>query len=121
MENEVISWKAGTTIYKHNDKPDCAYLLKEGGVLIKSESGTLVGFINRDEVFGEQSILLGTTRTVSAIAAKDSSAVKIPKQSLLKEYENSPILIKALLRAACMRLTNLTATIKDDLKSFEDD
>ena len=42
------------------------------------------------EVFGEQSILLDTNRTVTAKASKDSVALKIPKDSLLDEYKDIP-------------------------------
>ena len=51
-----------------------------------SENGTKVGYVNAKEVFGEQSILLETPRTVTAVAIEKSSAVKIPKETLLKEF-----------------------------------
>ena len=120
MTNEVIEWKAGTIIYSCSDKADYAYLLKEGEVQIKSKNGVKVGFINKDEVFGEQSLLLGTSRTVTAIALKNSSAIKIPKENLIKEFNNSSILIQAILRSTFVRLTNLASTLKDDLVSLED-
>ena len=40
--------------------------LKEGEVEIISKNGTTVGFINKDEVFGEISILLNTNRSVKS-------------------------------------------------------
>ena len=120
MNKELITWKAGTVIYSFGDKSDFAYFLKDGEVEIKSKNGTRVGFINKDEVFGEQSILLDTSRTVSAVALKDSSAIKIQKISLIKEFKNSSFLIQAILRATCMRLTNLAGTIEKDLESIDD-
>ena len=118
MVMEKISWKAGTTIYELGDEPDYAYLLTEGEVEIYSNKGTKVGFINQDEVFGEQSILLETKRTITAKASKDSKAFLIPKKTLLKDYLKSSFLIKAILRSTYMRLTNLSSTIKKDLESF---
>ena len=47
---------------------------------IFSENGTKVGFVNKDEVFGEQSILLNTVRTVTAVASEESEAIKIPQK-----------------------------------------
>ena len=115
-----ISWKAGEIIYKVGDEPDFAYLLIKGEVEIISEKGTRVGFINKDEVFGELSILLNTKRTVTAITLKESKALLIPKINLLNDYNNTSFFIKAILRSTYMRLTNLNSTIKIDLKSLND-
>jgi len=119
MDNDLVSWKAGTIIYNFNDESDFAYLLKEGEVEVISEKGIKVGFINENEIFGEQSILLNTKRTVTAKAAKDSSAIKITRETLQKEFEKSSILLKAILRSTYMRLLNLDNTIEKDLKDLE--
>ena len=120
MGEENISWTAGEVIYKVGDEPDFAYLLTKGEVEIISEQGTRVGFINKDEVFGELSILLNTKRTVTAITLKESKALLIPKINLLNDYNNTSFFIKAILRSTYMRLTNLNSTIKIDLKSLND-
>ena len=106
-DNNKITWKSGTTIYNFNDQSDFAYFLIDGEIEIISANGNTVGYINQKEVFGEQSILLDTNRTVTAKASKDSVALKIPKDSLLKELNNCSTLIKAILRSTCIRLTNL--------------
>ena len=54
-------------------------MLIEGEVLIKSKKAKI--FINKNEIFGKRSILLGTNRTVSAIALKNSTAIQIPKKN----------------------------------------
>ena len=120
MGEENISWTAGEVIYKVGDEPDFAYLLIKGEVEIISEKGTRVGFINKDEVFGELSILLNTKRTVTAITLKESKALLIPKINLLNDYNNTSFFIRAILRSTYMRLTNLNSTIKIDLKSLND-
>ena len=114
-----ITWKTGTIIYKFGDQPDYAFFLKEGEVESISKNGTTVGFINKDEVFGEISILLNTNRSVTAKTTKDSIAIKIPRTSLIKQLNNAPTLIKAILRSNLVRLTNLDNTIKKNL--FSDD
>ncbi len=81
------------------------------------KKGTTVGFINEEEVFGEQSILLDTKRTVTAKASKDCLAIKIPKNTLLSEYRKSSSLIRAILRSTCIRLTNLDNSIHTSLES----
>ena len=117
---EYISWEPNTVIYKFGDQSDFAYLLEKGAVEILSENGTKVGYVNAKEVFGEQSILLETQRTVTAVAIEKSAAVKIPKETLLKEFKESSILIRAILRSTYLRLTNLNTTITKDLKNFFD-
>tara|TARA_A100001388_G_scaffold269892_1_gene246782 strand:+ start:573 stop:941 length:369 start_codon:yes stop_codon:yes gene_type:complete len=118
MGEKNISWKAGEIIYKVGDDPDFAYLLTKGEVEIMSDKGTRVGFINKDEVFGELSILLNTKRTVTAITLKESIATLIPKKNLLNDYNKTSFFIKAILRSTYMRLTNLNSTIKIDLENL---
>ena len=120
MGSETVIWKKNQIIYNFNDQSDFAYLLKEGEVEIQSESNITVGYINEGEVFGEQSVLLGTNRTVTARATKDSVAIKIPKENLLEEFSKSSVLIKAILRSTYLRLTNLNSTKKTDLKNLFD-
>ena len=120
MGEEKISWEAGEIIYKVGDEPDFAYLLTNGEVEIISDKGTRVGFINKDEVFGELSILLNTKRTVTAITLKESKALLIPKKNLQNDYNKTSFFIKAILRSTYMRLTNLNSTIKVDLKNLNE-
>ena len=120
MGGENISWAAGEIIYKVGDESDFAYLLTKGEVEIISEKGTRVGFINKDEVFGELSILMSTKRTVTAVALKESNALLIPKKNLVDDYNKTSFFIKAILRSTYMRLTNLNSTIKIDLKSLKE-
>ena len=120
MGSKNISWTAGEIIYKAGDEPDFAYLLTKGEVEIISEKGTRVGFVNKDEVFGELSILLNTKRTVTAIALTESKALLIPKKNLIDDYNKTSFFIRAILRSTYLRLTNLNSTIKIDLKSFNE-
>ena len=119
-DDNSIQFTAGSVIYNHDDESDCAYFLKKGEVEIISKKGTTVGFINEEEVFGEQSILLDTKRTVTAKAVTDCLAIKIPKNTLLSDFRKSPPLIKAILRSTCIRLTNLDNSIHTNLKSEDD-
>ena len=113
-----VNWESGTTIYKVGDEADFAYLLEKGEVEVLSKKSVRVGFINEKEVFGEQSILLDTKRTVTLKTTKDSVAIKIPKQTIITEFKKSSKLIKAILRTTYLRLMNLDNTIKDNLDSI---
>ena len=113
-----MNWKSGTTIYKIGDEANFAYLLEKGEVEVLSKNSVNVGFINEKEVFGEQSILLNTKRTVTLKITKDSVAIKIPKKTIIAEFQKSSQLIKAILRTTYIRLMNLDNTIKDNLDSI---
>ena len=113
-----VNWKSGTTIYKIGDEADFASLLEKGEVEVLSKNSVRVGFINEKEVFGEQSILLNTKRTVTLKTTKDSVAIKIPKKTIIAEFQNSSKLMKAILRTTYLRLMNLDNTIKDNLDSI---
>ena len=113
-----VNWKSGTTIYKIGDEADFAYLLEKGEVEVLSKNLVRVGFINEKEVFGEQSILIYTKRTVTIKTTKDSVAIKIPKKKIISEFQNSSKLIKAILRTTYLRLMNLDNTTKDNLDSI---
>ena len=118
VDDKMINWKQGDTIYNIKDEPEYAYLLEEGEIELVTENNVTVGYINSGEIFGEQACLLGTQRTLKTIARKNSRAILIPKKKLLYEYEKSPIIIKAILRSTYVRLTNLNSTKNEDLKSF---
>ena len=118
VDDKMINWKQGDTIYNINDKPEYAYLLEEGEIELVTKNNVIVGYINSGEIFGEQACLLGTQRTLKTIARKNSRAILIPKKKLLCEYEKSPIIIKAILRSTYVRLTKLNSTKNEDLKSF---
>ena len=113
-----VNWKSGAIIYKVGDKADFAYLLEKGEVEVLSKNSVRVGFINEKEVFGEQSILLNTKRTVTLKTTKDSVAIKIPKKIIIAELQNSSKLMRAILRTTYLRLMNLDNTIKDNLDSI---
>ena len=114
----TVNWKSGTTIYEIGDEADFAYLLEKGEVEVLSKNSIRVGFINEKEVFGEQSILLNTKRTVTLKTTKDSVAIKIPKKTIIAEFQKSSKLVKAILRTTYVRLMNLDNTMKDNLDSI---
>ena len=73
---------------------------------------------NKNEIFGEQSVLLNTKRTVTIRATKDSSAIVIPKKTIVSEFNNASKIIRAILRSTYLRLTNLDNTIKENLDNI---
>lgn len=66
-EVDFIYFQPGETIIQAGDESDSIYELL-GGQAVASVDGTGVGYINKDEIFGESSFLTGTTRTATVKA-----------------------------------------------------
>lgn len=116
-----IRWKKSRIIFEIGQKSDCAYILISGEVQLKSKDNIEIGIIGEDEIFGEQSCLLGTNRSVTAIATKDSEVFKVSKEILLEQYKKTPVIIKSILRTNYIRLKeqNLNRSL-DIKKSLEE-
>ncbi len=99
-------WKKGDVIYNINDPSKCAYLIVSGRVSIFSSSGLHLGDIGPDEVFGEISCYMDKAHSVSATAASDCVAVKIPKEELKRIIRNTHPVIMGMLRSTYLRLSD---------------
>lgn len=64
---DFIYFQPGDTIIQAGDDSDAIYELL-GGQAVASVDGTGVGYINKDEIFGELSFLTGTARTATVKA-----------------------------------------------------
>ena len=75
-----------------------------------------------DNYFLERSmkipIITPTIEAITTKATKDSKAFRIPKETLIKEFNNSSKLIRAILRTTYIRLMNVDNTIKNNLDSL---
>ena len=116
-----IKWKKGRIIFEIGQKSDCAYILILGSVEIRSKNNVKIGLIGEDEIFGEQSCLLGTNRSVTAVAAEDSEVFKIPKEVLLDEYKKTPVIIQSILRTNYVRLQEQNLNRSLDIKKKLDE
>lgn len=66
-EVEFLQFAPGETIIAAGEESDAIYELM-GGQAVASVDGTGVGYINKDEIFGELSFLTGTKRTATVKA-----------------------------------------------------
>ena len=79
--DKYILWDAGEVIYRAGDPSNEAFLIMEGSVQIFTSEGLLLNRIGVNEILGETSLLLDTTRTVTAIASSvGAKATRIPRQ-----------------------------------------
>jgi len=79
--DKYILWNPGEVIYRAGDPSHEAYLIMEGSVQVFTSEGLLLNRIGANEIVGETSLLLNTTRTVTAIASGvGAKATRIPRQ-----------------------------------------
>ena len=87
MRQKHLSWQPYQIIYEVGDEPDGIYLIKEGIVELYTTEGLKLNEIGKQEILGETSIILGTSRTVTAKAGKNKVfATFIPKSNFLNFY-----------------------------------
>ena len=102
-------WGPLQTVYDFDMPSFHCFFIIEGSVDIFTPKGLKLNTINKSEIFGEASLLLGTKRSV--VAKSGSSGVKvleISKNYILGLQEISPVL-SAILRNAQLRLSDSNA------------
>lgn len=103
-KSQVIVWEPNEVIYRVGDTPREAFLIIEGSVELFTDDGLRLNQIGTNEILGEASILLDTTRTVTAVAASvGAKATRIPKQ-YFTDLANRDMVTAALIRKTHYRL-----------------
>ncbi len=103
-KNEVVIWDSNETIYEVGDEGVEAYLIVEGTVDILTNDGLRLSRLGVNEIFGETSLLLEATRSVSVVAGgSGATARKIPK-SYFDDIRRKDIVVAALIRKTQLRL-----------------
>ena len=105
MERDnYILWDAGEVIYRAGDPSNEAFLIMDGSVQVFTSEGLLLNRIGANEILGETSLLLDTTRTVTAIASTvGAKAKRIPRQ-YLSDLSARDRVAAALIRKSQYRL-----------------
>ena len=103
-KGDVVIWDSNEVVYEVGDQGFEAYLIMEGSVDILTSDGLRLSRLSKDEIFGETSLLLETTRTVSVVAGGAGvTARKIPK-NYFDEIRRKDIVVAALIRKIELRL-----------------
>ena len=103
-KGDVVIWDSNEVVYEVGDQGFEAYLIMEGSVEILTSDGLRLSRLSKDEIFGETSLLLETTRTVSVVAGGAGvTARKIPK-NYFDEIRRKDIVVAALIRKIELRL-----------------
>ena len=121
-------FKKGEVIYKEGDSADCAYLLNSGKVMLYTgeSADNVVTSINEGELFGEMSLIEGSSRITSAVAVENGQCSLVFREQLNERINESDPLIRLLIVTYINRLrnnfkqetTNNGATKIINIKSF---
>ena len=106
---ETKTFKAGETIYSHNDPAEYVFLIHSGKVRIESKHGLELGVLDTGEIFGEVGHIIESPRTVTAIAVTNC-LIKVIDQTTIKEKMNvaDPVLT-AIIRGLSLRIGDANA------------
>jgi CRP-like cAMP-binding protein len=88
-----LFWPAGGSIFEKGTPGDALYIVLSGEVVIldPAESGdTEIARVQRGDFFGEVSLLMDTSHSMTARAVADSELMVLPKESLQELLEGNP-------------------------------
>lgn len=85
----VTDVASGDRVFLEGDAGDAMYLVVEGKVSIKT-GGMIVESVGPGTIFGEMSLIDGSPRSATAIAAEDSKLATIDQNSFLGLVQRSP-------------------------------
>jgi CRP/FNR family transcriptional regulator len=106
------SWQRGEVVFREGDEGDTCYLVRSGAVLLTREhqDGRLVALaeLRAGELFGELAMFRGETRSATAEAIEDSTAVALLAGDLQRLVRGNPDLALELLAALAERVSRTT-------------
>ena len=100
-----VKYKDGNLLFQKKDEATNFYVLKSGEVeLFDPDENKILTILKPGASFGEQAILAGGVRSVSAKAKGDVVCMEISAEALKKMLENSPGIIKPVFEALLLQL-----------------
>ena len=102
-----ITFTAGTRIFEEGDKGKDAYLIQKGYVEISNgmgDSKKVLSIIGPGEIFGEISVLDGSSRTATATAIHETVVSRVTHEQIHSAIESEGPLTQLLLHSAIRRL-----------------
>ncbi len=94
-ESMNLGWSAGSTIFKNGDRGDALYVMLEGEVSIHDGSSPMDGEVAHPrpgDSFGELSLLLNATHSMTATAVTDCEILVLPKEAFTHLLDSNPAL-----------------------------
>jgi CRP/FNR family transcriptional regulator, cyclic AMP receptor protein len=97
---------AGTTIFNMGDPRDAMYAVLEGEVEILV-NGKLVETVGKGGIFGEMALIVGESRTATAIAKTDVKLVAVDERRFLFLVQQTPHFSLHVMRVLTERLRSM--------------
>ena len=114
---EEKRFKSGEYVFWEADPPERFYLLVSGRVKVVKHGSqgreTVVAFFGPGEVFGEVAVLEDKPYPASAVAAEDSSALSISRQTFRAFIERHPAVAMAMVGLLSSRLREAQGRLHD--------
>jgi CRP/FNR family transcriptional regulator, cyclic AMP receptor protein len=105
-------WDRGEVLFREGDTGDTCYLMRDGAVLLTREhqDGRLVALaeFRAGDLFGELAMFRGETRSATAEAIEDTSAVALLAADMQRLIRRNPDLALKLLAALAERVSTTT-------------
>jgi CRP/FNR family transcriptional regulator, cyclic AMP receptor protein len=106
------NWERGEILFREGDQGDTCYLIRSGAVLLTREhqDGRLVALaeFRAGDLFGELAMFRGETRSATAEALEDTSAVALLAGDVQRQVRRNPDLALKLLAALAERVSTTT-------------
>jgi CRP/FNR family transcriptional regulator, cyclic AMP receptor protein len=105
-------WDRGEVLFREGDTGDTCYLMRDGAVLLTREhqDGRLVALaeFRAGDLFGELAMFRGETRSATAEAIEETSAVALLAADMQRLIRRNPDLALKLLAALAERVSTTT-------------
>jgi CRP/FNR family transcriptional regulator, cyclic AMP receptor protein len=106
------SWQRGEVIFREGDPGDTCYLIKDGAVILTREhqDGRMIALaeLRTGGMFGELAMFRGETRSATAEAIEDTTAVALLAPDLQRLVRRNPEIASKLLAALAERVGRTT-------------
>ncbi len=119
---QLLSFSAGTYIFREGEVGECAYYLERGKVLItvrKNDKELPVALLESGELFGEMAIIDGFPRSASAFVLADCDVVAISEETLTERVSETDPMVQLVISLLIKRVRSLNGKVKGNI-SLED-
>lgn len=88
---------AGTTVFRHGDERDVAYIIDSGEIHIIDDTGAIVGHLGPGDIFGEMALIDSGKRSATAKVIQDCKLFVLSRDLLKERMEGLDPLVGLLI------------------------
>ncbi len=115
-ELEFSVFSEGTVVFRQNDAPDAAYLIKSGRVeIVVDRDGRehVIDAVGPGDVFGEMALVDDSPRSATARTVEDTICAVFSKDDINLKLASADLFTVGLIRLLIKRLRETTVRISD--------